>query len=147
PRKSPRGFELTFSAFVAEYQKPKSNGPRVVVRSGIKCDNPDVVPVIKHTKIFFLEVSDRHAALGVLAYHINQRQRRLCANCWCWRGGWGLLGLNRERCATGNETNRGNSASNGFHEADFVQNLNFVIRDYKYYTHSIRRCFPLPYFS
>jgi hypothetical protein len=57
--------------FVADRYKPKRDGPRVVLCSGVECANPDFVPIIEHTKVFSLEISDWQAALRILADDID----------------------------------------------------------------------------
>src|SRR5450631_1391 len=56
--KSSRGFQITYSAFVADHDKPNNHGSRVAVRSRGKRVNRDFLMVIKHPKVFPLEIPD-----------------------------------------------------------------------------------------
>src|SRR2546428_3400697 len=86
-----RGAKFWESAFVADDDEPKGNGPRVVVCPGIKGSNANFVPVIEQTEVFFLEIPDGQAALAILTDDIDQHQRRLHANCGRLCGARGLL--------------------------------------------------------
>ena len=67
---STRGFKITYSTFIADHDKPKNDGS-CVVNSRRKCRNRHFPPVIKHTKVLLLEISDGQPVIGILADDIN----------------------------------------------------------------------------